>query len=314
MLIGHERQIAYLEAAQKRGTLAHAYLFYGPEGVGKATLARAFAKALYCEKSPLRIAEACGGCHACLAVDSGTHPAVTLLDRTHTLVSKKETRKLIPIEDIRELRRRFSFTALPGAMRIAIIDDAHTLSGDGADAFLKLLEEPGASTLFFLVAPSRELVGETLVSRAIPIRFSAVPEVVLGAAYDAESGGGEARDEILRLSQGRPGVMMRLIRDDAFRKEEGDLLKELVVILRDRDIGRAFRLSEAVWQDEERRQKVGEYLLRMFRKDLLSRAASDSPLVHIPAMKRIHTILSLLETTNVNPRLAMDVMFLTAIG
>lgn len=176
----------YLERVRSRGRLAHAYLFYGPDAEGMMRIAKTLVKSLRC---PDYIGSTSivhehrlnyGGedsivnghvCGECAAVDADTHPDVVLLDLEHSLTSGKETRKKIPIDDIHELKRRFSLAAAGNAWRVAIIRQIDTMSGDAADAFLKLLEEPGAQTLFILINDSRESVAPTIWSRTVHIGF-----------------------------------------------------------------------------------------------------------------------------------------------
>lgn len=173
MIRGYERQITYLERVRARGRLAHAYLFYGPDRCGILAIAKSLIKGLYCPNygGETSLVKAGDGCRECAAVDADTHPAVILLDLEHSLTSEKETRKKIPIDDIHELRRRFSLAAAGGAWRVAIVHHADTMSEDARDAFLKLLEEPGAQTLFILITDARESVSPTIRSRAVPLGF-----------------------------------------------------------------------------------------------------------------------------------------------
>ena len=142
-LIGHDRQIQFLNSCRTRGTLPHAYLFHGPEHVGKLTIALMLAQSFFCpEVSKDDMRSVCGTCQSCQAIANYRHPSIFFLDTAHTLVSKKENRKEIPIEDIRELKRILSFAPQGNQWRLAIINEAEKMSTEAANAFLKLLEEP----------------------------------------------------------------------------------------------------------------------------------------------------------------------------
>src|SRR3989338_2587481 len=144
-IIGHEKQLRYLEHVRLRNTLAHAYLFHGPDGVGKRTVARAYAKTL-----------------------TGARDII-FLDTSHTLVSKKDERRDIPIEDIRELKRMWTLAPSGDMWRVLIVNDAEHMSDQAANGFLKLFEEPGSRTIIFLIASSRDLLMPTIISRAVNI-------------------------------------------------------------------------------------------------------------------------------------------------
>ena len=317
MIIGHERQIKYLDKVLKRERLAHAFLFYGPEQVGKRTTALTLAKTLYCKVGEGLMEGVCDECSSCRKIDAGVHPAVMLLGREQTLVSKKEKRKEIPIEDIRELKRRFSFAPQGNEWRMAIIDDAHLMSQEAADAFLKMLEEPGERTLFILIAPNRELLPPTISSRAQPLRFALVPDAVLEKKFDGLikwAKDKKSKKEILALAQGRPGIMFSLVKDPELLSGERVLLQNLLSLLKQKNISDIFKLTEEIAGDEEVSRKAVEYMLRILRKELLKSAATGMVSSLLGKIKRIEEVNFIRETTNVNPRLALDILFLTAIS
>lgn len=318
MILGHERQIEYLNRAFGRGKEAHAYLFYGPEHVGKFTLAKELAKTLNCEiqvaSDRLLLVSRKNKCEcgSCMLIDQDAHPGVVILSVSHTLVSKKEIRKDIPIGDIRELKRRFSYAAAPDEWQIAIIDEAERMNDNAANAFLKLLEEPGPRTLFFLITPSPELLLPTVVSRAVPLRFSLVPDAVLAACLSTRIQNKDEREGMLRLSSGRPGIMLRLLEDEAYRVKEEKFLKSFAAVLKG-GAPEIFRFSEKMAADDILRERTGEYLLRWLRALLLGAKPEDTRSL-AEKIKRVHEIISIIETSNVNPRLALDVMLLEAVG
>lgn len=284
MILGHERQIQYIEKVLKNGRLAHAYLFHGPESVGKFSVAKYFIEKLNCP-----------------------HPI--MLDTESTLVSKKEKRKDIPIEDIRELKRLFSLSAPEGEWRIAIINEAEKLSPAAADAFLKLLEEPGEKTLFLLITSAPDLLPQTVFSRAQQIRFSEVPEKVISEFLAKKGVNGEVQKDILFLSAGRPGAAVRMLEDLDYLDAQKKLLRSVHDILRSGGVPEAFKFSEKVAPDDEKRRKVVEYIIRINRVGLL-KADTASRLQTVRSLVRMAEIL---DTTNVNPRLALDAIFLEAL-
>lgn len=305
-ILGHERQRKYMDAAIRNGRLAHAFVFYGPAEVGKRTLAQEIAKKLFCTR-------ACGECQSCRQIDEHTHPAVFSLGPDHTLVSKKEKRKDIPIEDIRELKRRFSFAPEGDRWRVAILDDADTMSRAAANAFLKLLEEPGSRTLLVLVTSSREALLPTILSRAQQIRFSTLSDAILRAYLEHYVKDADAREEYCAIANGRPGRLLRMLGDSEYAEREKKFLRDMAFFFRGRNAADAFRLSERMIRDETLRQRAVEYVFRKLRKDALRASASDARYV-ASKIRRVDAIVEMLETTNVNPRLATDVLLLESVG
>lgn len=308
MILGHERQVEYMGRALRRGKFSHAYFFYGPAHVGKFTLAKSFAKYLHCEKGGNTV---CDVCRSCVLIEKDIHPSVVVLDTAHTLLSKKETRKDIPIEDIRELKRLFSFAPEGSQWRVAIINEAEKMSGEAADAFLKLLEEPGQQTLFFLVSESRDLLRPTVVSRTHPIHFSLVSDMALRTLLSIHRVAPARRDAMLSIAAGRPGILRRLIEDPAYFLQEEKLLLAVRKLCQTKSVADALALSERVHADGELRERTIFSILRVAREEFLRAAERGAP-VGAPAhsLHTIDRVATLLATTNINTRLAMDVLLL----
>ena len=148
----------YFERALRRGQLAHAYLFVGPEGAGKRLFAHELAKVLFCASG-----NACGECTACRSVEHGNHPSVEFY-------GPAEGRAIIDVDTIRSLCERLFFKAY-GA-HIAVLEQAELLNEPAANALLKTLEEPPGSALIILTAQSAGSLAPTIVSRCHRIFFT----------------------------------------------------------------------------------------------------------------------------------------------
>ena len=153
---GHERAIATLRGLLTQARLPHAFLFVGPEGVGKRTVARKFAQALLRNRTA---PDPCETCTQCRQVLAGAHPDLLA-------VARPEDKHELPIAVIRDLCRDLSLTPMSALRRAAIVDDADDLSTEAANAFLKTLEEPPAGSTLILIGTAAELQLETIVSRA----------------------------------------------------------------------------------------------------------------------------------------------------
>jgi len=314
MILGHERQIRYFDRVMAAGRLGHAYLLHGPERVGKRTIAFAIARALLCPNSGVTgqsIADAGDGCGACRAADAGTHPGLTLLDRGHTLLSDKEVRSEIPIADIREMKRRFSFAPAGNAWRIAIIDEVDIMSRDAEVAFLKLLEGPGARAFFLLIASSRDAVPPTIVSRAASVLFAPVPDAVL-APYIRTHLPKENINDMLAMARGRTGMLVEWARDLKRLLEEK---KDTALFSGSFAGGTAgmLALSERVSGDESGRRRARDWWIAHLRRGIGAASGAERR----EAARRLARALDLaavMDETNVNPRLALDVMFAEGIA
>ena len=159
-LIGQEHIVQTLRNALAEGRIAHAYLFTGPRGVGKTTVARLLAKAVNCTAAlELR---PCGECESCRAVADGRAVDVIEMDAaSHTSV-----------EDAREIIERVQFRPTSGQYKVYIIDEVHMLSTAAFNALLKTLEEPPGHALFILATTENHKVPATILSRCQRFTFN----------------------------------------------------------------------------------------------------------------------------------------------
>lgn len=314
-IIGHDRQIDCINKARTAGRLPHAYCFHGPDHVGKLTIALALAQSFFCPQAKQNeIRSVCGACDSCRAIAEFRCPYVIMLDTNHTLVSKKETRKEIPIEDIRELKRVFSFAPQGNTMRLAIINEVDKMSTEAANAFLKLLEEPGDHTLIILITSHQDLLLPTIISRTQSIGFLPVAKKEMSVFLHTIQNISRDNDEdLLMLAGGRPGVLFQLCADSSYAAHELSFFRNMHQILRSRDIISALRISDQASKDPICCEKIIFSIITYLRTILISSPQAVSLSAAASAIKRIDRIAHLLDSTNANPRLCTDVLFLEAM-
>jgi DNA polymerase-3 subunit delta' len=141
--------------------LAHAYLFFGPEGIGKRLTALTLAKAMNCQ-SPPREGEACEECASCKKINSSNHADVIVVEPQG---------EVIKIDQIRELQRRLRYRPLEGGKRACILESADGLNDAAANALLKTLEEPPDETHLFLLTSRPHRLLPTILSRCQWVKF-----------------------------------------------------------------------------------------------------------------------------------------------
>ncbi len=144
-IIGHRRPLESLRLALSSGRLHHAYLFVGPEGIGKRTLATALAQAVHCGDGA---GDFCGSCVNCTRIADGNHPDVRIIE---PLAGKKE----ISIQQVREFERELNYRSFTGKRKIVIVDPATLMNLASQNALLKTLEEPPQDSLIILIAVER---------------------------------------------------------------------------------------------------------------------------------------------------------------
>jgi DNA polymerase-3 subunit delta' len=247
-IIGQEQAVAVLRrAVEDEARLSHAYLFVGPEHVGRATTARRFAQALNCDQSrrrgfpasppdraepgkarlqddeePGAHADApCLHCRSCRLIGEDKHPDVEWLgvggvcDETEHRDHGADGSRDIRICQVRRLERVVSRTAFEARYRVVIVDPADALTTEAANAFLKTLEEPAPNVVLVLITAREEALRETVRSRCRRIAFSGVPREAIEAALQQRWGAEpEQAARLARLVQGRLGWAVAALQDE----------------------------------------------------------------------------------------------------
>lgn len=206
-VIYQDLAVGSLQNAFKSKKIGHAYIFIGPRGVGKTTIARILAKRLNCER-PDGV-EPCNECTSCLEITKGNSNDVFEIDAASNS----------GVDNIRELRENVKFNAMGGKYRVYILDEVHMLSGAAFNALLKTLEEPPAHVVFILATTEYHKIPETILSRCQDFHFRKVPVTVLqnyietlcekeslkydseGLFWIAKKGDGSVRDTLSFMEQ-----------------------------------------------------------------------------------------------------------------
>jgi DNA polymerase-3 subunit delta' len=198
-IIGQDRALGALRAALARGGLHHAYLFAGPEGVGKGTAARLLAQAANCDApEPDR---PCGRCTPCRKIERGAHPDVFALAQEREMAKAgrwepkagRTPSKDIVVDQVRDVvDHRLAMKRFEGRRRFVIVDPADAMNLQAQNALLKTLEEPPDETTLVLVASSPDLLLPTLRSRCARVGFAPLPDELVAGALAAR---GRAPDE-----------------------------------------------------------------------------------------------------------------------
>jgi len=181
---GQARAAKVLCGMLATGRLPSAIMFHGMEGIGKTLLAIEFAKALLCRGRQTPAQDACGLCNDCVSVDKRVHPDLALVNAQYQaglLEAEPAKQKSLRVDTIRHLRRDMEMRSLMGNWKIAVVEDAHTMEIEAANALLKILEEPNPRTLWVLATSQRERMPRTVLSRCFSVALAP-----LGAADVAD--------------------------------------------------------------------------------------------------------------------------------
>ena len=296
-VIGQDAAIDLLRSLQSSGRLPHALVFQGPDGVGKATTARALGRVLLCPEG----AEHPGSCAACGLLATGNHPDFLLVTREPRRPGggdddddpgETELRSVISVDQVRELTQRASRTPRIARHRLVLIDPADRMNAEAQNALLKTLEEPPASNVIVLVTSRPHLLLPTVRSRCVAVRFPALRPAELGRMLVAR---GMPQAEALAraaLSEGRPGAALTL--DLEFERKRRDALLDATERLTADHPALAemasFEAHLAGSSEETLAQGLG--ILETIVRDVARAAVdpSDSALIHADVRERIERI------------------------
>ena len=204
-VVGQEHVVRTLSNAIERDRVHHAYLFVGSRGTGKTSMAKILAKSLNCVNGPTLTP--CGVCESCVAIAAGGSMDVIEMDAASNR----------SVDDIRELRERVGYAPAAGRWKVYILDEAHMLTREAWNAFLKTLEEPPPNTVFVLATTEAHKVMPTIIDRCQRFDFTRPsPEeiaIVLRRVAEAES---------ITIEAGAVGAIARAARG-SFRDGLGTL-------------------------------------------------------------------------------------------
>ncbi len=214
---GQDRVVAILREAIDNNSVAKAYIFSGPEGVGKKQVALALAAALNCEEARN---DGCGKCASCRKIKNNQHPDVLFIE---------DKNNSLKIEDIRQMQRRINLKAYEGRKKVCILDNAHNLTAESSNALLKTLEEPPADSVIILVSSKPSLLFKTILSRCRVLRFYPLARKELEGVFRSDYGLDSSRAHFLSyFSEGRLGDALRL-KDTGFYQEKNKVIDEFAL-------------------------------------------------------------------------------------
>ena len=321
-IIGHPKQMETLRLALANGRLHHAYLFAGPEGVGKRTFAVALAKAIHCGAMSV---DFCGQCANCARIEAGNHPDVCIVE---PLAEKKD----ISIQQIRDLEKKLNFRSFSGGKKLAILDPATLMNFSAQNALLKTLEEPPRDSLLILIAANSGGLLPTLRSRCLQMTFGPLPRHLLASFLVSRKGiKEEDADFLAAMAGGSVGAAVRI--DSEELRERRRTWVGLLSSLKAGDYRAATEAAEVLADNREESLRFLAWAESWYR-DLIVHTVKRDPkdMINLDMLPRIQhesangnlelMLASIAQTVragaqiqrNLNRRMVLESLFFTVAG
>ena len=324
MILGHQKQWQFLKESFRVNKIFHAYLFVGEPCLGKRKVAKEFIKLLNCQNLTLNetlSAEPCQNCRSCKDIQKEIAPDLILIEPKN---------KEIQIIQIRELSRRLSFKSYSAPYKAVIIDKAHLMNKEAQNCLLKILEEPRGKTVLILLSEHFQMLLPAILSRVQKIKFQLVSSTTIKNYLKNKGAKEELAFQLSVLSQGRPGIAIDFFKNkEKFEIWKSQQKEVLAIIIAQKFLHSRFQyLKNSTFFLEHPREAL-IILLRYFREILLFKInvsiseidknfIQSLPLqANIYSFKKLKKILNtiqdinfLLSTTNINSKLALEVLML----
>jgi len=319
-MLGHNWAVDLLQNHIVKGRIGHAYLFTGPQGIGKRTLALKLAKALNCPQ-PVSPGVPCCECRSCQLFENGGHPDLTTVQADHIGGNLK-------VDQIRELQHTLSLTPYEARYRVALLLRFEEANPNAANAILKTLEEPQSQVVMMLTAQDSESLLPTIVSRCELIRLRPLALDTITRELQSQFDTGTDKTQLAaHISGGRPGLALQLLQDPTLMERRQTWLADLAQLLSSSRVKR-FAYAEVLAKKGEMIEDLLQVWSSFWRDILLINSGSsvhitnldwktqiDSLAQVISLPKAVEIVKTLQGTSNLlkrytNPRLTLEVLML----
>jgi DNA polymerase III subunit delta' len=295
MFIGNAKALKLLEKSIENGTVSHAYLFSGPEHVGKYALATFFSESLITGNS-LRL--------VINKNDKTILPDLMVLEPEIEEKKGVKKEKNIPVEAVRKIQHDLSLFPFSGKYKVLIINDAHKMSVAAQNALLKTLEEPNETSILILVTHDASKIIPTIQSRCRKVIFGLADEEEMQKIVPP----GKDFSDIALFSMGRPGIAVTLSEN---RKDLGDRKNDFEVLLKFKNMGinERFKIAEKLSSNPTEAVRKMEFWKWIIRKKYLE-TPGTSGFFTFKTLEKIEQSLEVIKNTNANVRLVLENLFL----
>jgi DNA polymerase-3 subunit delta' len=282
-LTGHRWAVDLLRRHVANGEARHAYLFAGPPGVGRRTLALRFARALNCTNPPAP-GEFCGTCRDCRQIEAMQHPDLSV-------VQAEYQGGVLKVDQVRSVQHMLSLRPYQSAYRVALFLRFQEANASAQNALLKTLEEAPPYAILLLTADAPEQLLPTIVSRCEVMRLrpsnaDEVQSMLVGSGVESARAG-----MIGHISAGRPGYAARLVSEPGLLKARQERLEEMNRLLRSTRVEK-FAHALVLAKDKDAMRQALTFWLSFWRDVMLKAADASVPIANVDYGPQIEELAS----------------------
>jgi len=318
--MGNDWVVSLLQNHLTRGRIRHAYLFTGPQGIGKRTLALKLAQGINCELGS-KTGTPCGTCRSCRLIAEMQHPDLTI-------VQSERVGGNLKVDQIREMQHSLALTPYEARYRVAMILRIEEANLNAANALLKTLEEPPSRVVLMLTSQDSDTLLPTIVSRCELFRLRSLPLDMLSEGLQNHFGVLAEESHLLSsISGGSPGIAIQIHRDPSIMEKRLELLEEHQRLLSAHRVER-FAYAEALAKDKDKLTIALQIWSSFWRDVLFTVSGSSVPVTNLDKKKeikyladqvKISKVEEVLRNINqtrdlidryVNPRLTLEILML----
>ncbi len=313
---GQEEQMKMIKRAFEYKRFSHAYILYGPDGVGKSVFAHYMSSLVLCQGTTLN--KPCGSCEACRKIINNIHPDVMV---------SEPIKKGMGVDEIRELIDEIHLKPYEGSCKVIIIKDTQNMTISAQNAFLKTLEEPDEGSFIIMLTSSLETILQTIRSRSQIIRLGRIPEEEV-KRYLIDNGIDEKKAELAAaLSDGIIGNALRMLHE-GYMQLRKETIECACSIIKGNALD-AFTMYEWFSKNKRSIDDILDTMISWYRDLIMLKSASDRRHIinrdyyellveesQILSYNRLNVIINMIMDTkeklrqNVNYELAIEVMLL----